>query len=116
MIDTDVDQWLGEPAGMVVRALREGNAFQFSLYGELGLASVRVLERRIQMAQSSRAERIVLDLSGLEFIDSAGLHALVRVQENLREAGKDLALLRGPRAVQQVFELNDAARLFEFEG
>jgi anti-sigma B factor antagonist len=116
MLDIDVDEGLAEPGGMVVRAMREGHVFQLSLYGELDLASARVLERRIQMASSSRCERVVVDLSGLQFIDSAGLHALLRVQGDLREAGQGLALLRGPRAVQQVFELTDAARLFEFEG
>ena len=116
MIDVEIDEGLAEPGGLVVRGAREGDAFLLSLYGELDIASARVLERRLQMARSSRAGRVVLDLSGLQFIDSAGLHALVRVQEELRAAGQELALLRGPRAVQQVFELTDAVGLFDFEG
>lgn len=116
MIDIDVDERFAEPGGLVVRAAREGSTLLLSLYGELDIASARVLERRIQMARSGSAERVVLDLSGLQFTDSAGLQGLLRVQRDLREAGQDLALLRGPRAVQQVFELTGAERLFRFEG
>jgi anti-sigma B factor antagonist len=116
MLDIDVDERLAEPGEMVIRAAREGNAFQLSLYGELDISSARVLERRIQMARSSRSEQVVLDLSGLQFMDSAGLRALLQVQENLRDAGQNVALLRGPRAVQQVFDLTDATKLFEFDG
>jgi anti-sigma B factor antagonist len=116
MIDLEIDDGVAQPGELALRGAREGNTFVLSLYGELDIASARVLERRLGMARSSRSGRVVLDLSGLQFIDSAGLHALVRVQENLREAGQELALLRGPRAVQQVFELTDAVRLFDFEG
>jgi len=117
MIDLEIgEEEFAEPGGLVVRGVREGDAFLMSLYGELDIASARVLERRLQMAAASRSGRVVLDLSGLQFVDSAGLHALVRAQDDLRDAGQEVALLRGPRAVQRVFELTGAEELFDFEG
>ncbi len=116
MADLEFDAGPVEPGGLVVRGVREGNAFHLALYGELDIASARVLRRKLQMARSSATERVVLDLSGLQFVDSAGLHALVQAQEALAGTGQRLALLRGPRAVQRVFELTEADRLFEFDG
>jgi anti-sigma B factor antagonist len=116
MIDLDVDDSFAEPGGLVVRAAREGNAFHVTLYGELDIASARVLRRRLGLARSSRVSRVVVDLSGLQFLDSAGLHALAEVREELERDGQELALLRGPRAVQQVFRLTGASELFQFDG
>lgn len=87
-----------------------------ALYGELDIASARVLERKVQMATASAAQRLVIDLSGLQFMDSAGLHALIRAQAHIHAEGRDLSVLRGPRAVQRVFELTQADRVFHFEG
>jgi anti-sigma B factor antagonist len=58
---------------------------------------------------------VVIDLSGVEFFDSAGLHVLLDAQRRLREQGTGLFLRRGPRAVQRVFELTDTAGSFWFE-
>jgi anti-anti-sigma factor len=54
-------------------------------------------------------------LSGLQFLDSTGLHTLVRAQARWRAGGREISLLRGPRAVQRVFDLTQATRLFTFE-
>ena len=116
MIDLDLDDSYAEPGGLVVRAVREGNAFHLALYGELDIASARILRRRLSLARSSRADRVVIDLSGLQFLDSAGLHALAEVREEFERDGQELALLRGPRAIQQVFRLTGAEELFRFDG
>jgi anti-sigma B factor antagonist len=116
MIDLERDDGLAEPAGLVVRAVRERGVLLLSLYGELDIASARVLRRRLGLARSSRAARVVVDLSGLQFLDSAGLHALAEVGQELEAGGQELALLRGPRAVQQVFRLTGAEALFQFDG
>jgi anti-sigma B factor antagonist len=48
---------------------------------------------------------VVLDLSGLSFLDSSGLRCLVRADERAKEASRRLVLVRGPDAVQKVFEI-----------
>ena len=115
MHERELTDELAQPGGLVVRATTESDALQLSLYGELDLASSHVLERKVQMAESSGTPRLVLDLSGLQFLDSTGLHTLLRVQERWCAGGRELSLLRGPRAVQRVFELTQATRLFTFE-
>lgn len=86
-----------------------------ALHGELDLASTSALERALLDAQSSHPKRIVIDLGGLAFIDCRGLHALVRSCGHARAGGSEVSLLRGPPAVQRVFELARAAHPFCFD-
>ncbi len=115
MHEPDHVEDLTNPCGLVVRGLREDDAFLLSLYGELDLSTARVLERKLQMAEAVQSEKLVIDLSGLQFMDSSGLHTLMKAQGRWCAGGRELTLLRGPRAVQRVFELTNSAELFSFE-
>ena len=54
---------------------------------------------------------VLLDLSGLTFMDSTGLVALLRLRDTL---GGRLALVPGPERVQELFALTGTAALFGF--
>lgn len=86
------------------RTEHEGDSVVLSLFGELDLASAPSLEKQVKRLQWAGADVVVIDLSGLAFIDSAGLHVLLRAQRRA-QAGR-LVLLRGPRRVHRVFELS----------
>jgi anti-sigma B factor antagonist len=100
---------------LVLETEPQDGALVIALYGELDLASAPLLEQGLLDAEAARVSRLVIDLSGLEFIDSTGLHALIRAHERARETDQELLLVRGPRAVQRLFELTGAARVFSFE-
>jgi anti-anti-sigma factor len=55
--------------------------------------------------EDSDALSIVLDLSALEFMDTTGVRLIIQADARSRADSNRLALLRGPRAVQRVFEL-----------
>jgi len=79
------------------------------LRGELDVAvAVRVVAELSVVAACERD--IIVDLAGLEFIDSSGLAALVRVRERARLAGGDL-LLAAPQG--QVLRLLSLTRLID---
>jgi anti-anti-sigma factor len=86
-----------------------------TLRGELDLATCRLLAAELQTAELAGKNHIVIDLGGLEFMDSSGLHALLEANERSRANGHRLSLLRGPRAVQRIFELTHAASAFVFD-
>lgn len=86
-----------------------------ALHGELDLASAPLLERELLDAESGRPGRIVVDLSGLRFVDSTGLHVLLRAHQRARENDHQLLLRRGPRAVHRVFEITGTLDIFSFE-
>ena len=83
----------------------ERSAGRIALEGELDLASVAELEAAIDAARSEGADEVVLDLRELEFMDSSGLRCVVQADKRASEEGWRFALVRGPAAVQRVFEI-----------
>ena len=104
-----------EAGGLVIQSERDQAGLVLALYGELDLASAPRLDQRLRDAQTSGAGRVMVDMSGLEFFDSAGLHVLLDAHRRLREGGQALHLRRGPKAVQRLFELTQTMATFRFE-
>ena len=78
---------------------RAGEAVVVVPVGELDLATVDVLAGELEAARGE-AERVVLDLREVAFIDSAG----VRLMLESSKLGS-FAVVRGPREIQRVFDL-----------
>jgi anti-sigma B factor antagonist len=93
---------------------REGDVHTIALEGELDLAGAGRVERELQRAEATDVLAIVVDLSALTFMDSTGVRLLMNAQARSRADGGRLLLLRGPTAVQRVFELCGVQRLLPF--
>ena len=76
-----------------------------ALEGELDFGTAFDAEMRLEDAMR-RAERLVIDLGPLTFIDSTGLGVIVEANQRARREGVTLEILPGPRPVQQVFEVS----------
>ncbi|MBW3609180.1 MAG: STAS domain-containing protein [Actinobacteria bacterium] len=88
-----------------VRSERADEAHIIELVGELDLDGAPRLDEALREAEASDATSIVVDLGGLDFIDSTGLRLLVMAAE--RSAHGRFSLLRGPKQVHRVFEMTD---------
>ena len=75
-----------------------------ALDGELDFATAFDVELRLEEA-IRQADRVVVDLSNLDFIDSTGLRTLLESQAAARREGVQFELVPGPEAVQRVFEV-----------
>jgi anti-anti-sigma factor len=73
--------------------------------GELDMATVGAVEAELRRAVRRGARNIRLDLSGLSFMDSSGLHLVTRWVNDSSRDGFGFELEPGPPAVQRVFEL-----------
>ena len=82
---------------------REGP--RLSLTGELDLDTVPELEAAVAAARAEGADEVVVDLSGLGFMDSSGLRCLVQADDRATAEGWRLILVRGPDPVHRVFEI-----------
>jgi anti-sigma B factor antagonist len=75
------------------------------LRGEIDLATGPALERELQKAEHSGPQTIVLDLADLRFIDSTGVHLLIRAQRRADTHGHGLVLRCIPAQAQRLFSL-----------
>jgi anti-anti-sigma factor len=91
------------PLTVESKTLQKG-AIQVELVGELDLATIPLLDEELDKAHAWD-KRVILDLRKLQFVDSSGLHALLRVDRRLQETGGSLTIIRGPRPVERLFTL-----------
>jgi anti-sigma B factor antagonist len=93
---------------------QSGATVRLSPRGELDMSSVPILEAKLREALESGGRRLVVDLRGLEFMDSTGLTLLTRWGREAERDGYDLALVRGDDRVHRLFELTTMVRFFTF--
>jgi len=103
------------PGQLLVESRSEDDRLVLSLRGELDLTSVPHFEHELKEAEASSPRRLVIDLSGLDFMDSTGLRALLQARERAKGEDYELTLRRGPRQVQRVLELTKTVDIFTFE-
>lgn len=82
---------------------RHGSVLHLRLTGELDLATVPELEA--SLPHPGPAEILVIDLRALDFIDSTGIHVLMRLDVAARNEGWSLMLVRAPSEVQRVLDI-----------
>jgi anti-sigma B factor antagonist len=90
---------------LLIDVSREADRVVLRLDGELDLASVPLLESAVQSATLDDPATIVLDLRGLEFIDSTGLRAILLQDKRSTERGQTFALVRGSEQVQRLMRM-----------
>ena len=84
----------------------QGDDFvRVALDGELDLSTTGQLEDELRRVEEDEPGLLVLDLSGLRFLDSTGLRVVVTADARARDAGRRLALVRGPETVHRVFTI-----------
>lgn len=82
--------------------------------GELDIATVEAV--REEAAQRQDGEGLVVDLRGVEFLDTSGIAFTVDVFRASREgAGYQLRILRAPPRVQRVFDIAGLEGVLPFE-
>ena len=91
-----------------VDATHEGETALITVGGELDLASGSELEAALERVTPS-TRVVVIDLRGLEFMDSTGLSIIVRAHQRLAEDGCELCLVRGTPQVQRLLDLTGVA-------
>jgi anti-sigma B factor antagonist len=78
----------------------------FRLTGRMTLGMrLREMESRITDIAGQGIEKLILDLSGIEFLDSAGLGALMIIYGNMKVRGGQLRLVAPGARVLDVLKL-----------
>jgi anti-sigma B factor antagonist len=96
----------------VAEVVRDGALTRIALAGDLDMSTVARVQLIIEGARESAPERIVVDLSDVEFVDSHGLHLLSTTHRALTADGCVLVVVPPPEPVRRAFEITGLDQLF----
>ena len=91
--------------GVTVTAHVAGATVTLVLRGEFDLRGVRRVADAVGAALGRHPATLAVDAAGLTFVDSAGLHALVRARQLAGRAGVAFVLDRSSVALDQLIDL-----------
>ena len=83
----------------------EAGGVLLALSGELDVVSAPGLEQHLNEALSKPDAHVTLDLSDLQFVDSAGVSVLIKAKQDAESSGRTLVLARPTEQVHRVFAL-----------
>lgn len=78
------------------------NSRRVALTGELDMESVATLEQATLPGPESE---LVLDFSGVTFVDSTGMYRLLQINQAWRENGRQVEIVNLPSEIAEVFHL-----------
>jgi anti-sigma B factor antagonist len=104
----------GVPIGLSIHVKPHRESVVIVPAGEIDLATVGLLQAELEELLAAGFARIVIDLRRVEFLDSAGLHALVSAHARAKDEGWQLAIIPGRRAVQRIFEITRTLETLPF--
>jgi anti-sigma B factor antagonist len=99
------DDQLIDHRGLTIRVERVDDRVALELKGELDRENAATLDAQLFRAEESDAKRIVVDLSGLKFIDSSGLKSVLRAQRRSNLDSNRLRVVRGTSGVARLLKL-----------
>ena len=91
-----------------------GETVYVRISGELDIETTGDLEAALAEAEASKADRIVLDIERLEFVDSTGLKTIVAAQHRSEAAGDRLRFTRPRGHVADMFRLTALDQTLSF--
>jgi anti-sigma B factor antagonist len=98
-----------------LRSERNEGSEHIRVAGEMDLAVTGLVDREMQRAEATDAEKIVLDLHKLEFMDASGVRLLLDVTARSRDNGHRLQIRRSASdQVQRVLDLTGVGEMLPF--
>ncbi|WP_285733164.1 STAS domain-containing protein [Nocardiopsis sp. ATB16-24] len=83
----------------------ESRSVIVAIEGELDIATAADLQEHIQSAIKDHGPWLILDMAGLEFMDSSGLNVIINAYRTVRDLGGALALAALNERVNKVVRL-----------
>ncbi|MEY4750686.1 MAG: hypothetical protein RIQ60_2900 [Pseudomonadota bacterium] len=81
--------------------------------GRVDSASAGEMERALASAYAQAGQKVVLDLSGLDYISSAGLRVVLMMAKRAKQSSGRLVLCGLSASVREVFEISGFLKILE---
>ena len=96
-----------------IDAVERGASLVLVVEGEVDITTSHLLDEALERAQATDATSIVVDLLAVSFIDSTGLHVLIK-HAGAADSPRRIRLTKGSPQAQRLFELSGAIDYLPF--
>jgi anti-anti-sigma factor len=96
---------MAAPGNFDISTEHDDRALVVSPRGEVDMATIGLLRDAIA-AERAQGEDLVIDLRGVNFMDTTGLRYVLELNRLAERDGFTLQIVRGPDAVQRVFQVS----------
>ncbi len=95
---------------------KEKGMLSVALCGEIDHHSAVIVRSEIDgMIAEHRPERLVLDLSGIDFMDSSGIGLIMGRYAKMKAVGGELVVQRPNERIRRIFEMAGIERIVRIE-
>jgi len=101
------------PQPFTVHLEQRGPLARLFLTGELDDATTPILERSLREIERDPTTGLIIDLSGLTFLDSSGLLLLLRASERAGQAGRAFGIVDPRPNVRRILRVTGTTHLLE---
>lgn len=103
-----------EPSRSPVKAVRRvGQATIVEVVGDIDLHSSPEFQRALLTVLDENPQRVVINLSGVPYMDSSGVASLVKLLSRVRKGGVDLYLVSLSERVRSIFQITRLDSVFD---
>ena len=85
---------------------REGTSALVTVRGDFDVQVAEQVAERLADVEESEPELLVMDLSGLSFLDSSGMGVIAAAHARARSAGRRFVVVNPPYGVRRAFEIS----------
>ncbi|MBF0343779.1 MAG: STAS domain-containing protein [Nitrospirae bacterium] len=98
---------------MEIKEKKDSNTLIFSVSGRLDATSVGQFEKHIMEFINKGEKKLMFDLSGVEYVSSAGLRGILTTSKALKAQGGELRLIVCAGPVMEVFKITGLSSIFK---
>ena len=105
---------------MEINVSEQQNVTLVALNGNLDATTADQVSERISAEMGHEAEtevtkaNLIIDLSGVQFMSSAGLRAILAAAQDARNAGGDLRLAGGDKNIKRVLDFSGFTKIMKY--
>ena len=89
-----------------VQTQSEGSSALVTIRGDFDLQVAARVADELAEVEATGPDLLVIDLSGLSFMDSSGMGVIAAAQARATEAGRRLLVVKPPPTVRRAFDLS----------
>jgi anti-sigma B factor antagonist len=90
----------------------QGRTAVVTVAGDIDMARSKAFQAALTGLVDENPQRIVVDLSGVEYMDSSGVASLVKLHTQTKKIGASMGLAQVGRRVMSIFEIMRLNQLF----